>query len=54
MTASHGSSSQAVMSADVEDWFHVENLRGVVSRESWNRRELRVERMMDRMLELMD
>jgi len=42
------------MSIDVEDWFHVENLRGVVSRESWNRRELRVERMMDRMLELMD
>ena len=42
------------MSIDVEDWFHVENLRGVVSRESWNRRELRVERTMDRMLELMD
>jgi polysaccharide deacetylase family protein (PEP-CTERM system associated) len=41
------------MSIDVEDWFHVENLRGVVSRESWNRRELRVERTMDRMLELM-
>ena len=41
------------MSIDVEDWFHVENLRGVVSRESWNRRELRVERAMDRMLELM-
>jgi len=42
------------MSIDVEDWFHVENLRGVVSRESWNRRELRVERTMDRMLELLD
>lgn len=41
------------MSIDVEDWFHVENLRDVVSRESWNRRELRVERTMDRMLELM-
>jgi polysaccharide deacetylase family protein (PEP-CTERM system associated) len=41
------------MSIDVEDWFHVENLRCVVSRESWNRRELRVERTMDRMLELM-
>jgi polysaccharide deacetylase family protein (PEP-CTERM system associated) len=41
------------MSIDVEDWFHVENLRDVVSRESWNRCELRVERTMDRMLELM-
>jgi polysaccharide deacetylase family protein (PEP-CTERM system associated) len=41
------------MSIDVEDWFHVENLRDVVSRESWNRRELRVERTMDRMIELM-
>lgn len=41
------------MSIDVEDWFHVENLRGVVSRDSWNRREMRVERTMDRMLDLM-
>jgi polysaccharide deacetylase family protein (PEP-CTERM system associated) len=41
------------MSIDVEAWFHVENLRGVVSRESWSRRELRLERAMDRMLELM-
>jgi polysaccharide deacetylase family protein (PEP-CTERM system associated) len=45
--------TRTAMSIDVEDWFHVENLRGVVSRESWNRRELRVERTMDRMLELM-
>lgn len=41
------------MSIDVEAWFHVENLRGVVSRESWTRRELRLERTMDRMLELL-
>ena len=41
------------MSIDVEAWFHVENLRGMVSRESWSRRELRLERTMDRMLELM-
>ena len=45
--------TRTAMSIDVEDWFHVENLRGVVSRESWNHRELRVERTMDRMLELM-
>jgi polysaccharide deacetylase family protein (PEP-CTERM system associated) len=42
-----------VMSIDVEAWFHVENLRGIVPRESWARRELRLERTMDRMLELM-
>jgi len=41
------------MSIDVEEWFHVENLRCVVSRESWTRRELRLERTLDRMLELM-
>lgn len=41
------------MSIDVEDWFHVENLRPVISRESWGERELRVERYTDRMLELL-
>ncbi len=41
------------MSIDVEDWFQVENLRKGVSRESWDGRELRVERNTDRMLEIM-
>jgi polysaccharide deacetylase family protein (PEP-CTERM system associated) len=41
------------MSIDVEDWFHVENLRPVIPRETWSERELRVERNTDRMLELM-
>lgn len=41
------------LSIDVEDWFHVENLKAVISRESWNERELRVERNMDRLLELL-
>lgn len=36
--------AQALMSIDVEDWFQVENLRGVIARESWDSRELRVER----------
>ena len=40
----------AAMSIDVEDWFHVENLRRAVPRPSWESRELRVERTMDRML----
>lgn len=39
---------------DVEDWFHVENLRWAVPRASWDRCELRVERNVDRILELMD
>ena len=44
---------QAVMSIDVEDWFQVENLKGVVARDSWAARELRVERNVDRMLSMM-
>jgi polysaccharide deacetylase family protein (PEP-CTERM system associated) len=44
---------RAVMSIDVEDWFQVENLSGVVHRDTWNTRQLRVERNMDRMLALM-
>ena len=43
----------AVMSIDVEDWFHVENLSPAIARETWGERQLRVERNMDRMLELM-
>lgn len=43
----------AAMSVDVEDWFQVENLKSVVARDTWDRRELRVERNTDRMLELM-
>jgi polysaccharide deacetylase family protein (PEP-CTERM system associated) len=41
------------MSIDVEDWFQVQNLSAVVPRDSWDSRELRVERNMDRMLALM-
>jgi polysaccharide deacetylase family protein (PEP-CTERM system associated) len=41
------------MSIDVEDWFQVENLKAVVSRDTWNERQLRVERNVDRMLALM-
>jgi len=43
----------AVMSIDVEDWFHAENLKPVIPRESWRGQRLRVERNTDRMLELM-
>ena len=44
----------AAMSIDVEDWFHVENLKAVIARDTWDERELRVERNVGRMLELMD
>ena len=47
------SQGPSVMSVDVEDWFHVENLRSVIDRESWSRRNSRVERNVDRLLELM-
>lgn len=43
----------AAMSIDVEDWFHVENLRRAVPRDTWHTRQLRVEKSMDRMLQLM-
>jgi polysaccharide deacetylase family protein (PEP-CTERM system associated) len=49
----HVASPRAVMSIDVEDWFQVENLSGVVRRETWGERQLRVERNMDRLLDLM-
>lgn len=45
--------AQAAMSVDVEDWFQVENLRGAIARETWDQRELRVERNVERMLGLM-
>src|SRR5215207_3665553 len=44
----------AAMTIDVEDWFHVENLKPVIPRDSWQDRELRVERNTERMLELLD
>jgi polysaccharide deacetylase family protein (PEP-CTERM system associated) len=53
MTATVPKSVPAVMSVDVEDWFHVENLKQVIDRESWGRQSSRVERNVDRLLELM-
>ena len=47
-------SAPAAMSIDVEDWFQVENLKRAVPPESWEGRQLRVERNTDRMLGLLD
>lgn len=43
--------SPVAMTIDVEDWFQVENLRSVVTRDSWDRRELRVAGNVEQMLE---
>lgn len=44
---------RAALSIDVEDWFHSENVKGVVGRETWDQCELRVERNTMRMLEIL-
>jgi polysaccharide deacetylase family protein (PEP-CTERM system associated) len=44
---------RAALSIDVEDWFHTENLRGIIAREAWDRCELRVEQNTMRMLEIL-
>ncbi|UCD74940.1 MAG: DUF3473 domain-containing protein [Phycisphaerales bacterium] len=43
----------AAMSVDVEDWFQVENLKTVINEDTWDKRELRVERNVDFMLQAM-
>ena len=43
----------ALMSVDVEDWFQVENLRGAIARDTWNERELRVERNVGLILDIL-
>jgi polysaccharide deacetylase family protein (PEP-CTERM system associated) len=53
-TAAQRAAPPAAMSIDVEDWFQVENLKAAIARDTWDERELRVERNTDRMLELMD
>jgi polysaccharide deacetylase family protein (PEP-CTERM system associated) len=53
MTTAVSGSGAAVMSVDVEDWFHVENLKQVIDRGSWTGQRSRVERNVDRLLELM-
>jgi polysaccharide deacetylase family protein (PEP-CTERM system associated) len=43
----------AALSIDVEDWFHTDNLRDVITRQAWENCELRVERNTMRMLEIL-
>lgn len=43
-----------LLTFDVEDWFQVENFKSVISFESWSTRELRVERNVHTILDLLD
>jgi polysaccharide deacetylase family protein (PEP-CTERM system associated) len=52
-TADLPGAGQAALSIDVEDWFHTENLRGVIAREAWDGCELRVEENTMRILEIL-
>ena len=46
-------SYRAIMSIDVEDWFHVENLRSAIPRTSWDAQQSRVAQNTRRMLEML-
>jgi polysaccharide deacetylase family protein (PEP-CTERM system associated) len=46
--------TRCLLTIDVEDWFHVENLRPVVTRASWETRESRVVANTRRILDLLD
>jgi polysaccharide deacetylase family protein (PEP-CTERM system associated) len=54
MATERPGAGQAALSIDVEDWFHVENLKRVIAREAWEGCELRVERNTMRMIEILD
>ncbi len=43
-----------LLTVDVEDWFQVENFKSWVSKDSWDGRELRVERNCHRLMDLFD
>jgi len=53
-TAGRPVSNRTALSIDVEDWFHAENLKGVIGRGEWARCEPRVEQNTMRMLEILD
>ena len=52
MTAT--SAKYFLITIDVEDWFQVENFKPWIAFETWNQRELRVERNVHRLLDLFD
>jgi len=42
------------LSVDVEDWFHTDNMKGVIPREAWDKCQLRVEQNTMRLLEILE
>lgn len=53
MTADGARESRHVFTVDVEEYFHVTVFEGVVARESWDRMPSRIERGVDRLLDLL-
>lgn len=53
-TAASNHDTRNAMSIDLEDWFCVANLSGVISRDDWDTCELRVAESSRRILELLD
>lgn len=51
--STQSSNSLCMMSFDIEDWFQVENLKGQISRDTWDLQELRVENNTRRILEVL-
>lgn len=43
-----------LLSIDVEDWFQVDNLKNAIPRDSWSARELRVDRNINLILEILE
>lgn len=46
--------SKLLLSFDIEDWFHVENLKQAINREEWDGQKLRVIGSTQRLLKLLD
>jgi polysaccharide deacetylase family protein (PEP-CTERM system associated) len=46
--------SSVIITIDVEDWFQVENFKGCISYDSWESREVRVERNIHLLLDIFD
>ena len=42
-----------LLSIDVEDWFHVENMKGAIAKESWSQQTYRLEKNMDWLLKVL-
>jgi polysaccharide deacetylase family protein (PEP-CTERM system associated) len=53
-TMSRHSPPTVLFTVDVEDWFQVENFRPFIHLDSWSQKELRVERNVHRLLDLLE